>query len=140
MPRARRILLTALLTAPAIAACGGSSDASAVAKDAESWTASSALIGERWRARTIPTAYTHRSLDAAGKSLQQTGEMAAHLPDTTRERAWLMQRVKLVRQAVAALDSAVARGDRGATSQPIGALAIDRHVLDSVGKASGGGE
>jgi hypothetical protein len=140
MPSARWILLTAFLTAPGIAACGGSPDASAVAKDAESWTASSALIGERWRARTIPTPYTRRSLDAAGQSLQQTAQMAAQLPDTTRERAWLVQRVKVVRQSVAVLDSAVARGDRGATTQPIGALAIDRHALDSLSKASGGGQ
>lgn len=139
MARARRTLLIACLTSAAGAtACGGAPDAPAVAKNAQSWTASSALIGERWRARAIPAPYTHRSLDAAGSSLQQTAQMAAQLPDTTRDRAWLIQRVRMVRQSVAALDSAVAHGDRAATAGPIGALAIDRHALDSMSKATGG--
>lgn len=139
MARARRTLLIACLTSSAgVTACGGSPDASAVAKDAQSWTASSALIAERWRARTVPNAFTHRSLDAAGSSLQKTAQTAAQLPDTARDRAWLIQRVRMVRQSVAALDSAVAHGDRAATTQQIGALAIDRHALDSMSRASGG--
>lgn len=125
-----------LLAVGGALACS-SPDATAVAKDAESWTASSALIGERWRAATVPNAYTHRSLDAAGSALQQTAQSASQLSDTTHARAWLIERVRTIRQSVAALDSAVAHGDRAAASGAIGALAVERHALDSMAKAGG---
>lgn len=137
MGRARRSLVIVWLIAVGGAVACSAPDATAVAKDAESWTASSALIGERWRAGTIPSAYAHRSLDAAASELQQTAQNAAQLPDTARARAWLIERVRMVRRGVAALDSAVAHGDRAATRGPIGALAMDRHALDSMAKSGG---
>lgn len=137
MARTRRRLESVFLISVGGALACSSPDATAVAKNAESWTASSALIGERWRAGTVPTAYTHRSLDAAGSALQQTAQSAAQLPDTTHTRAWLIERVRMVRQSVAALGSAVAHGDRRATTAVVGALAIDRHALDSAAKSSG---
>lgn len=63
--------------------CSGS-DPVAQVESAQSWTATSILIGERWLNRSVPDAYAHKALqNASGELRKIAGKLVKSMADST---------------------------------------------------------
>ena len=81
-------------------------------KQAASWAASLQLIGEKWLANSVPSAFVKNSADAARKSIEKTAKQIDQSPASADLRQALRRDTVEVMQAAEQMEAAVDKGDR----------------------------
>jgi hypothetical protein len=100
-----------------LAACGGKSPAERIAEhdlERTSWEQTTQLVGEKWIASQIPTAYAHRTLVTALQELaaQNRAIGSESIDDSSRARLQLV--LARSKKFTERLDSAIADDDSSA--------------------------
>jgi hypothetical protein len=127
----RQLLLSIPLIA-GLADCHSRSPAEEATKQletAESWSATAALIGERWLAGAVPAPYTRDALRAAATGLEDelSAVGSASLPSGTK--ATLAASMVALDTAVTALRAAVGANDRALVARRIDALLTEQRAV-----------